>query len=201
MQISHTHRLGFVHIPKTGGTSITAWCRSAGTWSPIGRIHDTVHHVAPRIRRTVQWFAVVRNPWDRLVSLYRYHVRYYRDRMAQPRLSRKPKYRDPWTLLQRGFEHWCRHPHTFANRAPDWYDYRYCPQALWVDSDTHILHQERLHTEFDWVRARTGSDQPLSRQNRTPGPLGSYREWYTPELRRWLQPRLQTDCDRFGYEW
>ena len=55
----------FLHVPRTGGTSIVrAWGLDAtGEWQG---------HVVPRKRPADFCYAFVRNPWERAVSLWRY---------------------------------------------------------------------------------------------------------------------------------
>lgn len=71
MPISHINKLIFIHIPKNAGTSIT---------NSIGMGFSHVGHHFPSFYQTNfpnEWknykkFAVVRNPWDRVVSNYEY---------------------------------------------------------------------------------------------------------------------------------
>ena len=88
--ISHRHRCIFVHIPKTGGTSIEnlIWPgprTTADLWMGfIDRYHNKYqtgglqHLLATQIRAEVGTevfaefykFSIVRNPWDKAVSQY-----------------------------------------------------------------------------------------------------------------------------------
>jgi hypothetical protein len=92
--ISHVHRCIFVHIPKTGGTSIEniVWPRpeqrtSGDLWMGfIDKYHNKYqtgglqHLLARHIRTEIGTarfegyfkFTVVRNPWDKAVSQYAY---------------------------------------------------------------------------------------------------------------------------------
>lgn len=90
--ISHRHRCVFVHIPKTGGTSIedAIWekpRRTEDLWmgfvSPTHNKYQTggLQHLQARhirtevgeeIFRSYFKFAIVRNPWDKAVSQWRY---------------------------------------------------------------------------------------------------------------------------------
>lgn len=97
MILSHQRKSAFIHVPKTGGKSISrllelAWPDAEGLKIRIpteaegdirdlaarcpGIIWNRVHVSAAEMRdRTPDWdsyktFAFVRNPWDRMVSLY-----------------------------------------------------------------------------------------------------------------------------------
>ena len=97
MIINHTYRFIFLHVPKTAGTSITRWLSTLTGWNDIelggthygeeiqaiyGRrfkLHK--HSPAMQVRSIVGediWsnyykFAVVRDPFDRLVSTYQFY--------------------------------------------------------------------------------------------------------------------------------
>ena len=61
----------FVHIPKTGGQSITNWLNKYTKIKRFG-MHDTVDDVKKQTSNIGHSFAIVRNPYDRLVSVYLY---------------------------------------------------------------------------------------------------------------------------------
>jgi hypothetical protein len=79
MIISDRHRFVFVHVPKSAGTSIRAalapFADGGAAASP-----DTTHETLPALlarhpQLTMHFkFAVVRNPWERLVSFF-FHAR------------------------------------------------------------------------------------------------------------------------------
>jgi hypothetical protein len=70
--------LTFIHIPKTGGTSISYWLDRveklhSDTYKLIN-VYDIDHPSLEQTQRITGMvtpsFAVVRNPWDRMVSFY-----------------------------------------------------------------------------------------------------------------------------------
>jgi chondroitin 4-sulfotransferase 11 len=91
MPISDKYKVIFLHIPKTGGSSIEQLLdikESAenllnrtkpgdGMMSePQHRTYDQLKQIVPATKfRTYTKFAFVRNPWDRLVSAYHYDKR------------------------------------------------------------------------------------------------------------------------------
>ena len=94
MPISHKYKAIFVHVPKTGGTSIHKFLKipkqASALWgnereirilfnnrkfvlhhAPIGYIK----HMYPEIFDDYFKFGFVRNPYDRVISEYRWHHR------------------------------------------------------------------------------------------------------------------------------
>lgn len=76
MLISHKRRFIFVHIPKTGGQSIeNALCRSVDDIQQMLSSHATISELKAWECPKYQVFAWVRDPWDRMLSIYAYYVR------------------------------------------------------------------------------------------------------------------------------
>ena len=88
MPISHKYKLIFIHIPKAAGTSIEKYMDIAED----DRVFNTVnltgallkHFTASQIQKYVstkiydsyETFTVIRNPWDRMVSMYEFSKQY-----------------------------------------------------------------------------------------------------------------------------
>ena len=79
-------RVLFIHIPKTGGSSIVDWLRGKGMSSLYGLIHSNTCRCNPQhftwadikfLYPDHLWdfaFTIVRNPYDRLVSEYNWRL-------------------------------------------------------------------------------------------------------------------------------
>ena len=69
-----TNKFIFIHIPKTAGTSIISalWSYKLNIDPKIQQErHTTLRQLEPRLDTTSRFtFAFVRNPWDRILSLY-----------------------------------------------------------------------------------------------------------------------------------
>lgn len=68
----------FVHVPKNAGTSISLWLRENTSCQNVKRKHDTYEAIKHRYGNDLGFsFAVVRNPWDRVVSAFHYNKKMY----------------------------------------------------------------------------------------------------------------------------
>jgi hypothetical protein len=174
--LSHHHKAIFVHIPKCAGQSVEiAFLRDLGlTWrtraplllhpndraefGPPRLAHllaaDYVryHYVTDTIFQSYLKFAVVRNPWTRVVSLYCHLSR---------NISRNLTFRKfvlEWLAGQFANQHtaekfWFVRPQV---------DFVFADGKLLVDE---IVRFERLPEEFDRIAARVGLKTPLPHVN------------------------------------
>jgi Sulfotransferase family len=116
MFISHQHQFIFIHIGKTGGTSIeTALCQHLGVdfeeteKSPAGEWwkHSWAKYMRRRVGEQI-WndyftFAFVRNPYDMILSLFSMYTQY--PEYTNPRVH--PDLYHPWNQYN-GFAHFIR---------------------------------------------------------------------------------------------
>lgn len=71
--VNHEYKFAFIHIPKTAGTSMgTALYKACGVEGTYGGLD--IHHddLTEEVLNTYFIFTVVRNPWDRMFSQYKY---------------------------------------------------------------------------------------------------------------------------------
>lgn len=178
----------FVHVPKCGGTSIEA---ALGVpW----KIHKTAQEqrriFGRRAWERVFSFAVVRNPFARVLSDYTYRsteVPFYR---ARP-------------LRGIAFNDWVRL--TYQERDPQFFDRPLflAPAMEWVaDEEDHILVDyvaklETIGTDWPVIRANIRRCGPLPHLNRSATP--DYREVYSSEARRIVERHFEADLEAFKY--
>ena len=205
MIVSHKHRLIFTHIPKNAGTSISQWFMEHvpdAQEMPHTLKHHTPHHV--HRHDDYDYFAVVRNPYDRLLSQYNFHVEKYAQYLGRKsQLRFKQSLQDKYAELQQGFSHWLEMDYPMADRTAKWYDYRWCPQSMWTNERTHVLLYENLTEDFRWVQEQVGVDAPLDKVNTTTND----NDHSTPrnrvllaDHRKLILSHLLVDFERFGYK-
>jgi hypothetical protein len=176
----------FIHIPKTGGTSIAM---KLGAFAEARRgVQDhrplrVLLRAHPGELQDHYRFAFVRNPWARAYSWYRNVMR---DRAFQQEYQVGPD----WSLKR------------FLLERPDNWALR--PQLDWITDDEggtpldFIGKYERLAEDFRQVARELGlADATLPRSNVGDG--SDYREHYDKELRDIVAQRYQREIARFGY--
>ncbi len=216
MPVSHELKLVFVHIPKTGGTSIEQALELFGSWRIedrerlFGQVQsadllalglgtrylqhltsDEIGLVEPRTTaRAYQWFSVVRNPWDRFVSTY---LRPDPDLVEQARA-------DGVELTGLEFPE-------FVERTQSLQQVHLRPQHEFLPaqrgSAPMLLGRfESLDTDFQRACQRLGITRALPHANRAPvRSRRPYRDFYTADTAGRIAARYARDIAQFGYQY
>lgn len=203
----------FIHIPRTAGTAIyesgiAAGTRNVGLKKDIikymemdPRSPDTIH---PRFANIVQKhipysyldrdytnrfdrvFAVVRNPWARLVSLYNHAdslnvegTWYY-----NPKISWEDFLNRMDDFVMTPSYYWA-HPYNQWGIQLDWIN----------PNKVHILRYENLHEELNSYFGKT-VDIPLRNESKK----CDYREYYTDEQIQKVARWYKLDIERWGFD-
>lgn len=209
----------FVHIPKTGGCSISHAMDAIGATSGIDGLYDT-HLTAFEIRDIVgtqAWsnamsFVVVRNPYLRLVSQW--------CELNKPGSIREAL--EKWKV--RSFPQWI---HWLGTTRPNpWYTIDGCPyprmtnrsQSYYVVGPemgntlvTEILHYETLHKDLQTLCKKYAlpvslAEPPLVNQTLDVDkqclgtPTVRYGDCYNQEMQDIVYRIYHEDFIRFGYE-
>lgn len=182
----YIHNFVFIHIPKTGGTSIN---RALG----LADEHKTALQLRGRLG-VQRWerkfrFAFVRNPWDRAVSAFKFA----RDRNKDSR------------FVALSFRDWLRL--AYVDRHPLYFDIpvSFLPQFGWISDDSDrvlvdfIGRFENLSADFANVCERIGRKAPaLPHHNSTK--RDDYRSYYDDESIEIIARWYKKDIEHFGYE-
>lgn len=211
MEISYKHRFIFIHVIKVGGISISEalkpysydpdrlivhvpilrrlWKRRTETFRKIKR-HNYGHITAkelkaalpPRVFDKFYKFTFVRNPWDRLVSLYHY-------------VLQTPHH--PNIELFKSFGSFDKYVEYHAGEN------RQLQKDFAVGDSGEMLvdfigHYETLHKDFATVCRRLGIENRLPHRNRSVHK--DYREYYTPETKALVAELYREDIEFFGYD-
>jgi hypothetical protein len=210
MIVSFDKSFLFVHVPKTGGTSmrcvLAAHAHDADKfWTnrllnavgiPINyclgdyrhyrfRIHDPIRRAEkaypPEVFERLFKFAFVRNPWDLLVS--------YRNFICA-----KPEHKRHRRVVRLSFEEYLE----FAIAKGIG---RQRPHL--TDRNGRLLMNfvgrfENLQQDFQYVAQRLQIATKLPHTNRSKG--RDYREYYTPRTRNWVQDAYGDEIAALGYD-
>lgn len=195
-----------IHVPRAAGTSLSSelYGRFIGHFSVTELLA-----VAPADVAALPRFAVVRNPWDRLVSAWSFARRGFSlvepagasspGDAARIRIRREEQYQGP------EFESFERFVHEWlALRDVHRLDGVFRPQVDYVRDPAgatpldFLGRFEQLDQIATWLTETTGRQFDLPRLNASE--RGAYRSHYTPELAQLVGEIYDKDIAAFGYE-
>lgn len=180
------HKITFIHNPKTAGTSISAWL-DENFRTIEGRKHGNWKEVDEFFPNTNFTFGVVRNPWARIASWYKF-VGYG---SFESWILDKFVYGQPSTMnLGLAFKPQL----AWANQ---WYNIA-TPQADWLgDKINYTLRFESLSQDFKKIQRILDCDKPLPVLNSTEH--YDYRELYNEDTKEIIKDYFIKDIVRYEY--
>jgi len=185
--IDKEHKCIFVHIPKTGGTSIT---------NALNIKHHN-HKMAKELKQeNDDWndyfsFSVVRNPWDRMVSLYFYY------KNNNEYSNYKIKNDIPSTFSDFIYE--------FNEKKRNWYTIFYQQQADWLYDDeqnllvNQICRFENYKEDVEKIFKKLNIKKKLLHERRSVHE--HYKTYYNEETINIVKNLFEKDIILFGYEY
>lgn len=201
-------RLIFIHVPKCAGTSVVNTIRLLDP--------DVTHgHVGWNAYNTAEYdgyfrFAIVRNPWDRVLACYRYartERNYWHDNIGGKNVH--PDYDH---LRTRSFE-WCirdlfYHKEELNRPARLRSHYRYHWDHQWTyvfdgnrqQKVDELLQFEKLPACFDDIRSRFGIGALRFENASRPVYGGTYQDYYNAKTRDMVRGIYARDIEWLGYE-
>jgi hypothetical protein len=176
----------FIHINKTAGTSI----------GKVLGLREKQHLTVQEVRNRVgvkNWnnsytIAFVRNPWDRMVSYYRYRVK----------TPQKGTHK-----IEIDFKEWIIK--VFQDRDPRYYDYpkMFMPQVDWLKDEfgdieiDFIGRFETIEKDFKELCKELDVQLELPHLNKTK--QVPYQKYYDEETRQIVAEYFAEDIETFGY--
>ena len=180
----------FVHIPKTGGSSIQQWLLD-NTSSQV--TESTKHHTLQKLESKYGKFdfsfAVVRNPWDWCVSWYYFT----RDRAL--RRIQNPKQKGRFSLeynqqvlddYEKGFEYFIE-----STKLTD--------QHHMTIGVSYIMKIENINYDIQLLKDKFNIKQELPYLN-TSSRNKDYRDYYNDNTKQIVQTKFEKDINTFGYK-
>lgn len=191
----HINEVEFIHIPRTGGTTILTHLSEL---DPIRFNIDRPHVTACQLKaidpnfRKKYTFAFIRNPYQRLVSIWQYE------------LKRALGSKDPEFGKLNDFNVWLKY---YASNL-DWgRSFMVLPQWHWVSDWTNMIEVTELYRyeQFDYwlehLEKRVGHTFNKTLIANKSMKQYDYKEITTAESRRIMIELCYADCDRFDYRW
>lgn len=176
--------LTFIHIPKTAGISITQWLEK-NFKEPIARngtgyVHPSLPMLLNAKVATEETFAVVRNPWDRIVSLWSFWSKFEGNQNIT-------------------FDTFVKNLKSYKLEESSWFTFA-TPQKAWIpDGVTYLLRFETLENDFKVIQKKLGCSEPLPHINNSI--RDDYHKYYTDETRAIIAQVFKDDIDSYGFNY
>ena len=209
MLVSHSHKLVFVHIQKTGGQTVSKILKeNISDVSRFKRKHGFAVHAKDDLEGWNEYFkfAFVRNPWDRLVSWYSMIRNADQSRLAGMEQGKRQFLLWRYVLdNSSSFDEFIRNC-TGEIEIKKGVFYSFTFNQLDYVSDQHgnllvdfIGRFENFQSDLLEVSNRVGLElDSIPHRNRSPHK--HYSSFYTPETEMIVRDTFKRDIEYFGYE-
>jgi hypothetical protein len=218
MPISDLHRCIFIHIPKTGGTSLETAFDMFGRWQEenttlmFGQIQskellakgwnlrflqhlswNELEEILPEEKRLGYFsFSWIRNPWDRLVSIFFNKDPDMLEFAAKQGLDLASLDFKSFLFAIQNFEHVHLRP-----------QYEFIFDVNGIQQVDFIGQFERFNQDFTSMCAalqdHTGTQHTLILPHKNASTHRFYREYYDNQTRHLVAKRYKMDIEKFGY--
>lgn len=176
----------FIHIPKTGGVSISRWLVSNASGSHLSKGHGGKHAEQRQIQKYMDQknidmgftFCVVRNPWDRLVSAYHYYN------------GKSKKHKIDVSFEKFVYGEW-------KNAKCNPWGCATKPMHVYYDDIDYILRFENLNGDFKKIQEFFGKSVPLQKHNSSQHK--DFRSYYDSQMVDYVAQECAKDIELYGY--
>jgi hypothetical protein len=183
----------FIHINKTGGTSIS---NALG----IGKTHQNyIKTIIPLIGekklKNTYTFTCIRNPFERILSQYNY------------RIKPNKNYKEPYLKENVDFNKWVKLTYKEKNKKYWNCSVIFKPQIDWVKDNkgkvilpNKIIRFEKIKEDFNEVTSYLEADITLPHLNKSTDKKQNYREKYNSESKKIIEEYFKEDLEYFNYK-
>jgi chondroitin 4-sulfotransferase 11 len=196
--IDDKHKFIFIHIPKTGGTSIEKAFKKR---IKGGHKHLTLFDYENELKTEIEKyfvFSVIRNPWDRLVSYWK-----YRQGKRHAPIDGKLNEFDKWLKFISSLDLNNLNGKTARGNIPDFrmgLDLQFNSLLNKKNEiNINLIRFENLQEDFNTICDKIGiPQQQLPHKNKTKHK--HYTEYYDEETKQIVAEKYAKDIECFGYE-
>lgn len=171
----------FIHLEKNAGKSIIQWLEENFDAEKIGSKHIGYNKLYNVYGDNLGFtYAVVRNPWDRVVSGYHYQTPKDKKRAEKSGIE--------YTIPS--FEEWVKHQSKGGH-------YAFALQTVKAGNVDLILRFENLEKDFQKIQKMLNCYKPLKILNRSEH--NHYRNYYNEETKNIVAEVCKKDIEAFEY--
>jgi Sulfotransferase family len=202
VSLSGTHNITFVQIPKNAGTSIGSWLKENRGTSSYQEWYN--HPTHSRIYSPDNFsFTVIRNPWDRMVSMY-FFIKNWTS--PDPSVTNSDEIRQFIYKINNfnqfpSFEVWLKNIKNF--KLPHWIQWRPIdPQLSWLNVPVnHVIRYENLKQDFQKIQEMFNVYTELPELLVTKGITRTdYKDYYNSETKQIVLDYFKEDIEKWQYE-
>jgi chondroitin 4-sulfotransferase 11 len=193
--ISGEKNITFLHIPKTAGTSITCWLAENAGNSLISEFEGrpAFSKILKNNKRNFS-FTVVRNPWDRVVSVYHFLKNIILEDYKDSEWAAVNQYTKETFPV---FDTWVKSLEDLKY-SPDMLFTIYTQQVNWIDAPVDkILRFETLSEEFNCIQSEYSCTVQLP--SLFVSGHTAYTDYYTDETKKIVANIYMQDIDELKY--
>jgi len=184
--ISHQKKFIFTHIPRTGGTSVEFVIEKYVEYHK--RHNERIRFIPRKYVKEYTNFSIIRNPWDRIVSIYEYGLQIH-----------KGKY-PIWCDMP--FQEWVKNGLKVNKRAR-------VMKQIWSQLDwicdkrgnilvDNLFRFEDLNNEWKKIKKLLSINDDLPYLNSTK--RDNYKSYYDDESIKVIEKLCKDDIKHFGYK-
>lgn len=185
----------FIHIPKTGGTSVLQWIEKNLYYEKKCTKHCGIEKWRNNFPQTgMYYFTVVRNPYSRILSWFHYQGKKSKERLT----NNKPRSYDKKLLeiYNKGFNNWLQNgdANVLLNSTIKMQQVEY-----YNDDALFVLKKENLNNDFIKVQEYFNCFQPLGYVNVSKTNKINYRDEYNSKSKKIVSRIYEKDLDILKY--